>query len=756
MYHSDLKNNYSKTSSTLAYQSSTDTFGNDSYKSQETISVQQFQDDLTVAFSLIGQVPHNYRLAVYGGACAVPGEYRQTARDLAIQHRLKTARNPLKEQAAAREIDSELRDPSRCSMQSFLRYVEKNGGPIPADERQRLAVVAGEHVPAHQAKPNLEELFESWMDTARATSDRNFMSGKDEGSTWNRRAQFGHIYKLSLDDAARISPLGKKSPCPTTILSNHPYLRLKELGDAHEAIDASALFLCNQTLYVPFVSPYGLENRWQDHLGNPVEMSRTELHISNCCSYLRITLAGEKLMLEVASTKGLGFFIGEVLGASLVILVEGIATGLSVYEATGIPVVCVGGCENFKYVVAALWDAEVCNRILMIGDDGTEAKLDLVYKAAKANSWQAERRLAWVTTPGKDNYDLNDMMIDAGLDSVKSFVEDCVERFFELNQPKPEKAFIRSAQEILADDYKADYLLDEIIPRASLGSIIGETGAGKSFYALDIACSIVAGIEFHGHKVKQANVLYVVGEGARGYRSRIEAWRIKNHLPTAPEGLYLTAGAVDLLDKEKLQEISDFCQANNIGMAVFDTLHRCFSGEENSARDIGIALQNLGKFLTEKGVAVILVHHTGHAAGGRGRGSSSVKAAMDWELLVEKCEGGIKVTPTKIKDGELFSPETFLLRKQETSWLNEDGEFISSLILEQGNTRKALQLDRKQSNWWNALKSLGKNFTRKSAEEVTFSLIDSRNKGQALDRFLTKMINGGWLEFHDDHYRFLT
>lgn len=756
MYHSDLKNNYSKTNSTLAFQSSTNTFGDDAFKSQEIISVQQFQDDLNVVFSLIGQVPHEYRLSFYGGACAVSEEYRQTARALAIQHRLKTARNPLKEQAAAREIDNELRDPSRCSMQSFLRYVDKNGGSIPTDIRQRLAIVAGEHVPSHQAKPKLDELFESWMETARATSDRSFMSGKDGGSTWNRRTQFGHIYKLGLDDAARIRPLGKKSHCPTTILYNHSYLRLKELSEAHEAIDASALFLHKQILYAPLVSPYDLENRWQDNLGNPVEMTRTELYIRNCSSYQRITLSGDKLMLEGASTKGLGFFIGDALDASLVILVEGIATGLSVYEATGIPVVCVGGSESFKYVVAALWDAEVCNRILMIGDAGTEAKLDLVYKAAKAYDWRVERRLAWVTTPGKDNYDLNDMMIDSGLDSVKSFVEDCVERFFELNQPKPEKAFIRSAQEILADDYKADYLLDEIIPRSSLGSIIGETGAGKSFYTLDIACSIAAGIDFHGRKVKQINILYVVGEGARGYRSRIEVWRIKSQLPAAPEGLYLTSGAVDLLDKEKLQEISDYCQANDIGMAVFDTLHRCFSGEENSARDIGIALQNIGKFFTEKGVAVILVHHTGHAAGGRGRGSSSVKAAMDWELLVEKCEGGIKITPTKIKDGELFLPETFVMHKQNTHWLDDNGDYISSLILERGKARKALQLNLKESRWWSALKELGDNFDRESAEQVTYGLIDTKNKGQALTRFLGKMVNEGWLEFCDDHYRFLT
>jgi hypothetical protein len=73
------------------------------------LTAQQFKEDLSAAFSSLGTVPHNYRHIVYGGACAVPGLYREAARAISIEHRRRTATKP---KEATHDIDQELKDPT--------------------------------------------------------------------------------------------------------------------------------------------------------------------------------------------------------------------------------------------------------------------------------------------------------------------------------------------------------------------------------------------------------------------------------------------------------------------------------------------------------------------------------------------------------------------------------------------------------------------------------------------------------------------
>lgn len=718
-------------------------------------SIEQFEADLrTAAFSTTGHISHNYRGVFYGGMGAVPdGTYREIARSVAIQHRKTNAIHTLTDQEAAREVDQEFHDLSRYSVQGFFKQVSKHGGNVPQDVRQRILTVVGEFVPAKTTtKPAIDELFEIELEKCRTVYDLDCMSGKVEGESWSRRDALFSMNRGSQRAAKSINPLTKKPS--SSALIKHSYIAKKELQSAQDALNASSAFVDPETssIIIPFVSAYSLENQWRDAAGNLVTLSDAELYVRNCSSYQKIPAGtGPKTFCAGTKTKGLFHPIGNVLDASLVVAIEGFSTGLSTYQASSFPVVCVGGCDNFLAVVASLWENNICSRILIIGDSGTEDKLKKAHKAIDAYSPSLGRNVAYATVPGPNNYDLNDMMTDAGLEAVKTFIDDLVKQFHELNKPEPGKAFIRSASDILADDSPVDFIVDGVIPRASLGVSVGETGAGKSFYEIDRACCIATGMDFHGRGVKQISVLYVVGEGYRGYKTRIKAWMMKHSLQDSPEGLYLTAGAVDLLDVEKLAEIALFCEANEVGIIFFDTFHRCFSGEENSARDVGTALQNIGKHFTEKGIAVILVHHSGHAAAGRGRGSSSLKAGVDWELLIEKCEDGLRVIPTKIKDGELFPPETFRLVKQETGWFDDKGS-ISSLVLEKGEVKKTVRLNKKESQMWSALKALGPTFNRDEAERVTFGMIETKNKGQALTRFLTKLSSQDQLNFENDNY----
>jgi hypothetical protein len=73
-----------------------------------------------------------------------------------------------------------------------------------------------------------------------------------------------------------------------------------------------------------------------------------------------------------------------------------------------------------------------------------------------------------------------------------------------------------------------DWLLDKLLPAASLAHLIGMSQSLKSFIALDMALSLATGSPFAGSArfgvAAPVPVLYVVGEGVRGISKRVRAW----------------------------------------------------------------------------------------------------------------------------------------------------------------------------------------------------------------------------------------
>jgi hypothetical protein len=226
------------------------------------------------------------------------------------------------------------------------------------------------------------------------------------------------------------------------------------------------------------------------------------------------------------------------------------------------------------------------------------------------------------------------------------------------------------------------WLVKHVVPADAVGMFFGGSGTFKSFIALDAALHVVHGLPWMGRKTAQGSVVYIAAEGGAGLWSRIDAWHRARNLSWKDAPLYVVPAAIDLtMDAWRVVDAVQMLGVEPL-MVVVDTLSQTYSGEENSANEMAAYLRELGgRFRQLWGCAVALVHHSGHQATERPRGSSAIRANLDFLLAVHRDEKEMLATVTciKQKDGELFEDATFSLTVSELG-LDEDGDRITSLV----------------------------------------------------------------------------
>jgi hypothetical protein len=225
-------------------------------------------------------------------------------------------------------------------------------------------------------------------------------------------------------------------------------------------------------------------------------------------------------------------------------------------------------------------------------------------------------------------------------------------------QPATSPRFRFYTSDELAELPPATWLVENIFEVDSQVMLYGLSGDGKSFAALDLALSVATGQDWHGHKVKQGPVVYIVAEGGRGITRRIAAWRKANNW-TEPLEAFFTLQAPQLTDLKNLGTlIADIRQHTNPVLIIFDTFARTFAGkEENSSKDTGEWIAAAATVQAAFKTTVLTVHHSGKRKGKRPppeRGSSALRGAMDTIIRVSKSGMAVTVICEKQKDEEEF------------------------------------------------------------------------------------------------------
>lgn len=226
--------------------------------------------------------------------------------------------------------------------------------------------------------------------------------------------------------------------------------------------------------------------------------------------------------------------------------------------------------------------------------------------------------------------------------------------------------------------------------RDSVGSIIGKSGDGKSFVALDMAGAVGGGTRWHGADVDSPGEVWIIAaEGASGIRKRVRAWEA--HHGRRMKGVKVLPRPVQASSPEWLTLIA-LAREDRPVLVFADTQARITVGmDENSNTEMGMFVARLEMLRAASGACVMAVHHIGHN-GDHGRGASALKGAWTTELRVSKGEaapeagGGtgarwaVTVECTKSKDDA--EPEPIVLDMAVVAvGEDEQGIAVTSVVL---------------------------------------------------------------------------
>lgn len=245
-------------------------------------------------------------------------------------------------------------------------------------------------------------------------------------------------------------------------------------------------------------------------------------------------------------------------------------------------------------------------------------------------------------------------------------------------------------------------LVDGWLHPGAFSVMYGDANTGKTNIALDMAIRVAADLPWFGRSVQQGPVAYIAAEGGGGIRARVAAFR--QHLGHGDVPFYLLADSVDLLDPrgdvlplvKALKEI-EAETGQGVALLIVDTLARALAGgNENAGEDMGGLIRNVDHVRAATGAHVLLIHHSGKDQARGARGHSSLRAAVDTELEVQKTGPNTgTVRATKQRDMELGAAEGFRLVPVQVG-TGPDGALAFSCVVEHQDIGAARDFGKKE------------------------------------------------------------
>lgn len=385
------------------------------------------------------------------------------------------------------------------------------------------------------------------------------------------------------------------------------------------------------------VQAYGLRVHGEELL-IPASNAKGEL-----TTFEKIRPDGTKRFLSGGKKKGSWFLIGTITDSCTIYLVEGYATGASVHEATGHPVVVAFDAGNMLAVAESIRAKYPQNALIICGDDDTWTENNpgktKATEAAKAVGGQA-----LFPDFGSDRVrgqkDFNDLHQAQGLEAVKLTLT-----------PRRRLQPVRWSEMRHQFIEPVEYEIEEISPKVTFGVVAAQGGHGKSILTVQMAVGKAIGLPVLGFSTFRPGGVCIVAleDDLKVVHRRIAAavrsygadFTEEHHrlldanlrVLVRPRNQYASM-APELLDMAltglagEIEEAMKTCEASP-ALCYLDTLNSVHEGDENDAKETRPLVAAILGLNARLGCSVWVVHHL------RKIGNSSLKLVdrMDPELV---------------------------------------------------------------------------------------------------------------------------
>lgn len=221
---------------------------------------------------------------------------------------------------------------------------------------------------------------------------------------------------------------------------------------------------------------------------------------------------------------------------------------------------------------------------------------------------------------------------------------------------------------------KISYITGNLFELPSLNIVYGAPGSLKSFLLADLACCVAGGTNWlpsmpNSNNVQalptnQSPVLWLdFDNGVRRTNERFAVLGKALNLPTiAPLNYFsMPTPLLNVGDATHVKDLTEIICHYLAKLVVIDNLGSISGGaDENSGEMIKI-FANMRQIAETTGAAIVIIHHPRKSNSNNGRkgdtlrGHSSIEAALDLALLIERLPNSltISIQPTKVRGSDI-------------------------------------------------------------------------------------------------------
>ena len=293
--------------------------------------------------------------------------------------------------------------------------------------------------------------------------------------------------------------------------------RIRQAEEVHQHAAAAqrAQVVWGQAAPAPAGHPYLTRKGVQSHGLRLDDANRLIVPVmigGSIASLQTIDDAGEKRFLHGGKKASGSFTLGDLTEATTILICEGYATGASLHEASGIPVVVAFDAGNLKPVAQALRAAHPGSTLCLCADDDAETEGNPgLTKATEAAGAVAGRLIVpdFGANRPETVSDFNDLATLHGLDAVSVVIEAAIQQAVAptLLPALPHDSWpdpLPLVAHVAPQPYPLDALPDII--RAAVEEVQGFTKAPIAMVAASALAAVSVAVQAH-HDVQRAEKL---------------------------------------------------------------------------------------------------------------------------------------------------------------------------------------------------------------------------------------------------------